>query len=199
MSKQPSSFYFPAPLTQKFCNQCANPLSKIVPPDDNRVRDVCDNCGAVHYQNPLNVVGVLPIYQNKVLLCRRAIQPRYNTWTLPAGFMELDETTAQGALRETHEEAGAEIELGQLYTVIDVPHANQIHFFYLANALNDKLFPGPESLEAEYFDLDDIPWDKLSFRTVITTLQHYIQDLKNGCTYGNFPIHNYHIQLDTNK
>ncbi|MEJ1730831.1 NUDIX hydrolase, partial [Escherichia coli] len=93
------------------------PLTRRVPPEDNRVRDVCDQCGAVHYQNPRNVVGVVPIFGDRVLLCRRAIEPRYGKWTLPAGFMELGETTAQGAMRETQEEAGAQIELGPLYTI----------------------------------------------------------------------------------
>ena len=162
---------------------------QIIPPDDNRTRDVCDNCGAVHYQNPRNVVGVLAIWEGKILLCRRAIEPRHNKWTLPAGFMELGETTAQGAMRETQEEAGAQIELGPLYTVIDVPHAEQVHFFYRAKVLSPELYPGPESIEAAFFDPESIPWPELSFRTVITTLEHYLHDQKKGV----FPIHHYDI------
>lgn len=191
MTLQASNFYFPAPRAQKFCSQCGTPLSRHIPPDDNRLRDVCDNCGAVHYQNPRNVVGVLPVWEGKILLCRRAIEPRYDKWTLPAGFMELGETTAQGAMRETQEEAGAQIELGPLYTVIDVPHAEQVHFFYLARVLSEELFPGPESLEAAFFSIEDIPWRELSFRTVITTLEHYLADVKTGV----FPIHHYDIPL----
>ncbi len=182
-------FYFPAPRAQKFCSQCAHPLTRRIPPDDNRLRDVCDNCGAIHYQNPRNVVGVLPIWRDKVLLCRRAIEPRYDTWTLPAGFMELGETTTQGAMRETQEEAGAQIELGSLYTVIDVPHAEQVHFFYLAKVVSPELYPGPESLEAAFFSVQDIPWEHLSFRTVITTLRHYVADQKSG----TFPMRHYDI------
>ncbi|MFW7340220.1 NUDIX hydrolase [Pollutimonas sp. H1-120] len=189
MTSHAPNFYFPAPRTQKFCSQCGTPIALCIPPDDNRMRAVCNSCGAVHYQNPRNVVGVLPVWEGKILLCRRAIEPRYNTWTLPAGFMELGETTAQGAMRETQEEAGAQIELGQLYTVIDVPHAEQVHFFYLAQVLSEELYPGPESLEAAFFSVDDIPWSELAFRTIITTLEHYVADCKTGV----FPFHHYDI------
>jgi ADP-ribose pyrophosphatase YjhB (NUDIX family) len=124
-----------------------------------------------------------------VLLCRRAIHPRYDKWTLPAGFMELGETTAQGAERETQEEAGAQIELGPLYTVIDVPYANQVHFFFLAKVLSTELNPGPESLEAGFFSKSEIPWDDLAFLTVSTTLEHYFQDQPSG----QFPMRHYDI------
>ena len=169
----------------------------MTPPDDNRTRAVCENCGAIHYQNPRNVVGVLPVWEGKILLCRRAIEPRFNTWTLPAGFMELGETTAQGAMRETQEEAGAQIELGRLYTVIDVPHAEQVHFFYLARVLSPELAPGPESLEAQFFEIADIPWSDLSFRTVITTLEHYIEDFNQGLLNDETPspVHCYDLHL----
>jgi len=189
MTSHAPNFYFPAPRAQKFCSQCGAENTQRIPPDDNRTRDVCERCGAIHYQNPRNVVGVLPIFGDRILLCRRAIEPRYDTWTLPAGFMELGETTAQGAMRETQEEAGAQIELGPLYTVIDVPHAEQVHFFYLAKVLSDALYPGPESIEAAFFHIDEIPWSELSFRTVITTLEHYIADRKTGV----FPMHHYDI------
>lgn len=193
MTTPAPSFYFPAPRAQKFCSQCGVTLVRKIPPDDNRMRDVCDACGAIHYQNPRNVVGVLPVWKDKVLLCRRAIEPRYDKWTLPAGFMELGETTAQGAMRETQEEAGAQIELGPLYTVIDVPHAEQVHFFYLATVLSEELYPGPESLEAAFFALDDIPWKELAFRTVVTTLEHYVRDRARG----EFPMHHYGIPAHT--
>lgn len=195
MTTNASPLYFPAPRTQKFCSQCGTVLSHLIPPDDNRLRDVCDNCGAVHYQNPRNVVGVLPIWGDKILLCRRAIEPRYNKWTLPAGFMELGETTAQGAMRETQEEAGAQIELGPLYTIIDVPHAEQVHFFYLAKVLSPDLYPGPESLEAAFFALADIPWKQLAFRTVMSTLEHYAVDSETGL----FPMRQYDIPAPTTK
>ena len=187
MTSHAPDFYFPAPRSQNFCSQCGSVLIRRIPPDDNRLRDVCENCGAVHYQNPRNVVGVLPVWGDKILLCRRAIEPRYDKWTLPAGFMELGETTAQGAMRETQEEAGAQIKLGHLYTVIDVPHAEQVHFFYLAQVLSEALYPGPESLDARFFSLDEIPWKDLAFRTVRSTLEHYRDDLPTG----NFPVHSY--------
>lgn len=185
---KPSEFYFPCPRTITYCTQCANPLARIIPPDDNRVRDVCLQCGAVHYQNPRNVVGIVPIWENKILLCRRAIEPRFNTWTFPAGFMELQESSSEGALREAEEEAGvAGIELGELFTLIDVPEAGQVHIYYLANITNPALNPGHESLEAAYFEFDDIPWDNLSFRTVSTTIEHYLADRSRG----QFGIHQY--------
>lgn len=189
MTTHAPNFYFPAPRAQRYCSQCATAITERIPPDDNRLRAVCENCGAVHYQNPRNVVGVLPVWQDKVLLCRRAIEPRYDKWTLPAGFMELGETTAQGAMRETQEEAGAQIELGPLYTVIDVPHAEQVHFFYLAKVLSEELVPGPESIEAAFFSVEDIPWPELAFRTVSSTLEHYIADRPSGV----FPVHHYDI------
>lgn len=195
MTSQAPTFYYPAPRAQKYCSVCGTTLTRRVPPEDNRMRDVCEQCGAVHYQNPRNVVGVVPILGERVLLCRRAIEPRFGKWTLPAGFMELGETTAQGAMRETQEEAGAQIELGQLYTIIDVPQAEQVHFFYLGQVTSEALFPGPESLEAAFFHLDDIPWNELSFRTVSTTLRHYVEDAKNGV----FPIHYYDLPEPDSK
>lgn len=191
MNMPDPDFYHPAPRAQRFCSQCGNPLNREIPPDDNRIRDLCPNCGAVHYQNPRNVVGIVPIYNDQILLCRRAIEPRHGKWTLPAGFMELGETTAQGAARENQEESGAIIKMASLFTVIDVPSVNQVHFYYLAEVLNKKLAPGPETLEAEFFDLDKIPWRELSFKTVSTTIEHYIQDKANG----SFGVHQYAIDI----
>lgn len=190
MTQPSASFYFPAPRAQNFCSQCGSKLTRLVPPDDNRMRDVCEHCGAVHYQNPRNVVGIVPMWgDDQILLCRRAIEPRYNTWTLPAGFMELGETLGQGALREMGEEAGAQVEPGPLFTVISVPYAEQVHVYYLAKVISDVLDPGPESLEARFFHLDDIPWDNLAFRTVTATLERYVEDHKAG----RFQIHEFDI------
>jgi len=195
MTSQAPTFYFPAPRAQKYCSVCGTPLTRRVPPEDNRMRDVCEQCGAVHYQNPRNVVGVVPVYGDRILLCRRAIEPRFGKWTLPAGFMELGETTAQGAMRETQEEAGAQIELGPLYTIIDVPQAEQVHFFYLAKVTSEALYPGPESSEAAFFRMEDIPWHELSFRTVSSTLRHYVEDARTGI----FPIHHYDLPYADSK
>lgn len=189
MSAKPIS-YFPAPRRARFCSQCGAPVDRRVPDGDNRERDICDNCGAIHYQNPRVVVGAIPVWENRILLCRRAIEPRYDTWTLPAGFMELGETTAQGAARETLEESGARIELGELFTVIDVPQVEQVHIYYLARALGPELDPGPESLDARYYDEAEIPWDDLSFRTVSTTLQHFLEDRRRG----TFVPHRYSLE-----
>ncbi len=183
-------FFHPAPRPQPFCSQCGQPTTRKIPPGDNRVRDLCEHCGAVHYQNPRMVVGTVPLHEGKILLCLRAIEPRANTWTLPAGFMELSESSAQGALRETREEAGAEVVLRQLYTVIDIPYADQVHLYYLADATSSQLDPGPESLDARYFALDEIPWDNLSFRSVSATLQRLIVDIAEPA----FPTH--HLTLE---
>ncbi len=180
MNKHDLPFFFPAPTQQKFCTQCGTELSQIVPPEDNQLRDTCLACGAVHYRNPLIVVGTIPVYENKILLCKRAIEPRSNTWTFPSGFMELSESTVDGAKRETLEEAGAIVEVGDLFTVIDLPQTNQVHIYYLAKAADDHLDPGIESLEAAYFDIEDIPWDNLAFRSISTTLEHYVRALKTG-------------------
>jgi ADP-ribose pyrophosphatase YjhB (NUDIX family) len=179
MDKSPD-FYFPAPRLSNFCGQCGSSITRRIPPGDSRERDLCENCGAIHYQNPRVVVGTIPVWENKILLCLRAIEPRANTWTLPAGFMELAETTGDGALRETREEAGVEVELGSLYTVIDVPHVDQIHVYFLARAANGEVDPGPESLDARYYGLDEIPWDNLSFRSVSSTIKLFEQDLRTG-------------------
>lgn len=182
--------YFPAPRTARFCSQCGSPIRRGIPDDDNRERDICDQCGAIHYQNPRIVVGALPRWQGKILLCRRAIEPRYDTWTLPAGFMELNESTVQGAARETQEESGAQVKIGPLYTMVDLPHIGQVHMFYLADALGPELAPGHESLDARYFDPDEIPWDELSFHSVSSTLRHYIEDSKHGV----FPVRQYALK-----
>lgn len=151
-----------------------------MPPGDNRVRACCDSCGAIHYVNPRVVVGTLPVWGERVLLCRRAIEPRRSYWTLPAGFLETGETTAAGAARETDEEAGARIVLGPLFTMLDVVHVHQVHLFYRADLLDTAFAPGEESLEVQLFDEAGIPWDELAFRTVSMTLRHFFEDRARG-------------------
>jgi ADP-ribose pyrophosphatase YjhB (NUDIX family) len=160
----------------KFCPNCAAPLARRVPPGDSLPRDVCDACGNIHYQNPRLVVGTLPEWEGRLLLCRRAIEPRYGYWTLPAGFMENDETAGEAALRETVEEAGAHIELASAFSMISVPRVNQVHLFYRARLMNLEFKPGVESLEVALFDEADIPWKDLAFRTVGLTLKHWFAD-----------------------
>lgn len=160
----------------RFCSACGAPVIRRVPAGDSRERDCCDACGAVHYLNPRPVVGTIPVWEDRILLCRRAIEPRHGYWTLPAGFMEVGESTAEGALRETVEEAGARIELGPLFSVLDVPHVEQVHIFFRARLLDLDFSPGVESLEVRLFAEPDIPWDNLAFRTVSTTLRLYFAD-----------------------
>lgn len=152
-----------------------------IPDDmDSRERAVCPSCGTIHYENPLNVVGTVPVWQDKVLLCRRNIEPRYGKWTLPAGFMELDESTAEGAARETVEEAGAQFEIGPLFSLLNVVRVGQVHLFYRATLTSTTFDPGPETIEAQLFSRDEIPWDDLAFRTVRQTLEWYFEDRERG-------------------
>ncbi|MEO8125308.1 MAG: NUDIX hydrolase [Burkholderiales bacterium] len=164
----------------KHCKACGGVVRYQVPPGDNRDRATCTVCGLVQYENPLNVVGTVPVWGDEVLLCKRNIEPRYGLWTLPAGFLELGETVTEGAARETVEEAGARIELQGLYTVIDVVRAGQVHLFYRARLLDTDFAPGPESIEARLFTEDAIPWDELAFRTVRETLKYFFEDRRRG-------------------
>lgn len=164
----------------KHCVRCGAAVRYAVPPGDNRERALCPQCGHIEYENPRNVVGTLPVWNEQVLLCRRAIEPRYGLWTLPAGFMELGETTAEGALRETLEEAGAQVQLQGLYTVMNVVRVGQVHLFYRAHLLGDRFAPGDETLEARLFDESDVPWDQLAFRTVRETLRCFFRDREAG-------------------
>ena len=166
----------------KYCSECAHPVKLSIPPDDNRLRFVCEQCETVHYQNPKLVVGSIPVWHQdgecKILLCRRAIAPRYGFWTLPAGFMENGETTTQAAERETLEESGANIALHELFTLINVPHVDQVHLFYRASLLDLEYKAGPESLEVALFSESQIPWDHIAFPTITHTLKTYFTALK---------------------
>jgi ADP-ribose pyrophosphatase YjhB (NUDIX family) len=164
----------------KFCSACGGGIALKIPDGDNRLRSVCTQCSTIFYVNPKLVLGTVPVWKDQVLLCRRAIEPRYGFWTLPAGFMETGETTEQGALRETLEEAGARVELQQLFSMIDVPHVEQVHLFYLG-ALQDLNFAaGEESLEVKLFRENEIPWDEIAFRTVGKTLKWFFADRERG-------------------
>ena len=169
----------------RFCSHCGASVSQQVPAGDNRVRDICDSCGHIHYQNPRMVTGTLPVYQNKVLLCKRAIEPRKGFWTLPGGFMELNETLEQGALRETLEETRAEVRLQSLYTLFNVLAVGQVSVFFLAELPAPVFSAGEESLEVRLFSEDEIPWQDLAFDTIRITLKHYFQDRKQKI----FPLH----------
>ena len=164
----------------KFCSNCAAPLVRRIPPGDNLPRSVCDQCGEIHYQNPKLVIGAIPEWDGRLLLCRRAIEPRYGYWTLPAGFMENDESAGQAALRETLEEAGARIELGEPFSMLSVPHVNQVHVFYRARLLDVDFRAGEETLEVALLAESEVPWKDIAFRTVGLTLKHYFADRARG-------------------
>lgn len=155
-------------------------MTKRVPPGDSLPRFVCDHCGDIHYQNPKLVIGAVPEWEGRLLLCRRAIEPRYGYWTLPAGFMENDETAGQAALRETLEEAGARVELAAPFSMLSVPHVNQVHVFYRARLIDLEFTPGAESLEVALFEEAGIPWKEIAFRTVGLTLRHWFADRRSG-------------------
>ena len=175
----------PPPPAIKFCSSCGDDRIEFrIPEGDNLPRFVCAACGTIHYQNPKVVVGCLPEWEEKVLLCRRAIEPRHGLWTLPAGFLENGETVAAGAIRETHEEAGARVAIGELYTMISLPHISQIYMMFRARLLDLDFAPGPESLEVRLFHEDEIPWEELAFRTIGRTLRTYFLDRK----LGTFPL-----------
>jgi ADP-ribose pyrophosphatase YjhB (NUDIX family) len=170
----------------KHCRNCGAAVVYRVPDDgDVRQRAVCPACDTIHYENPLNVVGTLPYFGDKVLLCKRNIEPRWGKWTLPAGFMELGETTAEGAARETDEESGAQFEMEPLFSVLSVPRVGQVHLFYRARLLSETFDPGHETLEARLFTEGEIPWEEIAFKTVRETLLRYFEDRKRG----HFGVH----------
>ncbi len=163
-----------------FCSQCGAGVVLRVPPGDSLPRHVCNACGTIHYLNPKLVVGAIAEWGDRVLLCRRAIEPRSGYWTLPAGFMENAETTAQAAARETLEEACARIEVGPMFTLINVPHISQVHIIYRARLLDLAFSPGEESLEVALFSEADIPWQDIAFRTISMSLRHFFEDRRRG-------------------
>jgi ADP-ribose pyrophosphatase YjhB (NUDIX family) len=164
----------------KFCPSCAQPLTLKIPSGDHLPRYVCDACGAIHYQNPRLVVGCVPEHNGKILLCRRAIEPRLGFWTLPAGFMENGESLQTAAARESMEEALARVEIGSLVAIVHVLHAHQVHVMFRARLLNSDFGPGPESLEVALLDESQIPWKDMAFRSVDFALRRYLEDRRQG-------------------
>ena len=174
-----------------FCHVCGNQVSLKIPANDDRERYVCDNCGEIHYQNPRIIVCTLPCHEDRILLCRRAIEPRVGFWTLPGGFMENDETTLEGAIRETMEEACARIDVHGLYTLFNLPHINQVHMFYRATLLDLDYAAGIESLEVDLFRETEIPWHDIAFPAVSNTLELYFRDI----VHGEFPVRSADVLL----
>ena len=179
----------------KYCSLCAHEVVRKIPEGEDRDRDVCPSCHEIFYVNPKVIVGCIPTVGDKVLLCKRAIEPRYGKWTLPAGFMENRETTAEGAAREMWEEAEARAVDMALYRIFDVPHISQVYVFYRCQVLDDQFGAGSESLESKLYSEADIPWDELAFRVVIEMLREFFEDRKTQ----NFPVRNSTIRYQKRR
>ncbi len=164
----------------KFCSNCGNSVIEKIPAGDNRPRFVCDDCETIHYQNPRIIAGCLPVYEDKVLLCKRAIEPRYGLWTLPAGFMENGETSEEAAIRETWEEALARVNVHGIYTLFNLPHINQVYMIFRADLADPDFGAGEESLEVELFEERSIPWQELAFPVMKKTLEFFFEDRQSG-------------------
>ncbi|NQU63664.1 MAG: NUDIX hydrolase [SAR324 cluster bacterium] len=169
----------------KFCSQCGGKVSSVIPLDEDRLRGVCQSCGFIHYENPKMVVGCIPVWKDEILLVRRAIEPRMGFWTLPAGYLENGETVADGARRETLEEAGAD--QGELipYGLYNIPRVNQIYMMFRTELLHTDFRGGAESLEVKLFSESDIPWNEIAFKVILVCLEHFFADRKRG----HFPFH----------
>ncbi len=164
----------------KYCSLCGSKVTLRIPEGDNLPRYVCDTCDTIHYQNPKIVAGCIPEWGDKVLLCRRAIEPRYGLWTLPAGFMENGETTVEAAARETLEEATAGVRDLTLYALFNLPHINQVYVMFRGHVVDGQAAPGAESLEVDLFPEEAIPWEDLAFPVIRETLELYFDDRRTG-------------------
>lgn len=164
----------------RYCSECGAPVTTRVPAGDNLPRQVCERCNTIHYVNPKIVTGCVLTHENKLLLCRRAIEPRRGYWTVPAGFLECHESMADGAAREAWEEALATVELEALFAVINVLHMGQVHVMYRGTLVGGRHAPGPESLETMLVGIDEIPWHDLAFPSVRFTLERFCEDLRSG-------------------
>lgn len=169
----------------KYCCSCSAELIYEIPDDDNRHRYICQSCDTIHYQNPKIVAGCIPVWEDQILLCKRAIEPRLGYWTLPAGFMELDESTLEAGIRETLEEANARVVVDALFAVFSLPQVGQVYMMFRSKLMDLDFSPGVESLEVELFKEEDIPWDDLAFTTIRATLKCYFEDRQKG----NFSLH----------
>jgi ADP-ribose pyrophosphatase YjhB (NUDIX family) len=173
-------------LVIKFCCMCGSGVTHRIPEGDSLPRAVCDGCGHIEYVNPKIVVGCLPVYGDRILMCKRAIEPRHGLWTLPAGFMEVNESASEGAAREALEEANAKVEIDDLYTVYSIPHISQVYMMFLARLVDPDVSPGVESLEVRLVTEDEIPWDQLAFQMVRRTLTHFLEDRRTGVFVPRF-------------
>jgi ADP-ribose pyrophosphatase YjhB (NUDIX family) len=158
-----------------YCSQCGKTVSSVIPEGDNRERYVCDSCKTIHYQNPNNIAGAILTWQDKVLLCKRAIHPRYGQWTLPAGFMENDETIAEAAERESMEEANARAGGLKLFGVFSMPYISQVYLMFSGSLISDDIAPGTESLEVGLFTREQIPWQEIAFPVMRHSLELFFK------------------------
>ncbi|XP_071720900.1 nudix hydrolase 23, chloroplastic-like isoform X2 [Rutidosis leptorrhynchoides] len=163
-----------------FCQLCGGPTKYEIPDGEEKERAICTLCGKISYLNPKMVVGCLIEHDNKILLCKRNIQPSFGLWTLPAGYMEIGESATEGAVRETWEEAGAKVEIISPFAQLDIPIIGQTYMIFLAKLITPHFSPGPESSECRLFALDDIPYESLSFSSMLVTINLYIEDIKVG-------------------
>ncbi len=164
----------------KFCSACGAPVERLIPDGDHLPRAVCPSCKTIHYENPRIIAGCVPEWQGKILLCKRAIEPRRGYWTLPAGFMENGEALQDGASREAMEEALANVEIGSLLAIVNVIRAHQVHIMFRARLLDTNFGVGPESLEVQLYDEADIPWQDMAFLSVEFALRRYLEDRRAG-------------------
>lgn len=167
-------------MEKRFCSYCGEQTTFTIPPGDTRQRRVCPACGVVHYENPRVVVGCVPEHEGRILLCRRAIEPRRGYWTVPAGFLENGESMEHGAARECWEEALARVHIDSLLAVVNIPEACQVHVFFRSRLAAPEFGAGEESLEAMLVDPKDIPWEDIAFRSTTYALQQYLADRDTG-------------------
>lgn len=178
-----------------FCSHCGEAVELTIPAGDNRLRYVCTTCNHIHYQNPRIIAGCIAEYENKILLCKRAIEPRLGQWTLPAGFMENNETTVQAAQRETFEEASAKINNIQLFCTVSIPHISQVYIMYRGQLADGFAKPGIESLATKLFSEAEINWDTLAFPVIVESLKLYFNNKNNA----QFNTHNGEMCRDENN
>ncbi len=169
----------------KYCCYCSAEVVYAIPDDDNRHRYICQSCDAIHYQNPKIVAGCIPVWEDQVLMCNRAIEPRLGYWTLPAGFMELKETSIEAGVRETLEEANARVEVEDLFAVFSLPYVGQVYMMFRSRLIDLDFSPGEESQEVRLFKEEEVLWDEIAFTTIHATLKYYFEDR----IHGNFSLH----------
>jgi|TARA_B110000444_G_C18596938_1_gene481165 ADP-ribose pyrophosphatase YjhB (NUDIX family) len=173
-------------ISKLFCTQCGNQsLTKLKPQNDTHLRIVCKSCNNIIYDNPKIVVGSVCSFENKILLCKRAIDPQKGLWTLPAGYLEVNESAEEGAIREAYEEAYANIKIINLLAVYSLKHISQIQMIFESELIDKNIKPGIESLDVGLFSWSDIPWEKLAFESVKWSLNNFKQR-QNSNTFKVF-------------